>query len=63
MSKSCSVCMNQTMFYVWTSTRGFPIKKFIELFDFDPDTVHALKKGSLSLPICFACAKELGYME
>lgn len=53
--------MNRTIFYVWTSTRDFPRKEFVEVFDFDSKTKHAVLNGSISLPVCFACAEELGY--
>lgn len=60
MSKTCKICNNRTIFFVWSSTRDFPVEKLLDEKDLKVEK-EGLKKGRIAFPICYKCAKELGY--
>lgn len=62
MGKICEVCGQETMFYVWSSSRDFPREKLIH--DNMADYVRkGLLNGTMGLPICMKCAKKIGYIK
>ena len=46
MSNRCCLCGISTIFFIWSSTRDFPIEKLRELIKIGKDE---------SMPVCFNC--------
>ena len=63
MSYQCKVCGNNTIFFVWSSTRGFPREKLIELVGKKQSKrwKKGILNGTIGVPVCFKCAAKLGY--
>jgi len=53
-SRYCNVCGNLTGFFVWTSSRNFPINKMCKVTgeEFNKDTIKKYKSGHV---VCFDC--------
>jgi len=50
MGQRCCVCGFETIFFIWTSTRGFPIDLLNKVLE-NPD--------KSAKPICFKCYNKL----
>ena len=55
MGQVCCVCKFSTIFYIWSSTRNFPIHKLENILDDD----NIKDEGK---PVCFKCCKKIGYL-
>lgn len=60
MSESCYKCGIKTIFFFWSSTRGFPRKALIDSNTSEFEQ-KAILSGRLGLPVCYKCAKKMGY--
>lgn len=60
MSETCCKCGIRTIFFFWSSTRGFPRKKLIDQYTHGYEQ-KAILSGRLGLPVCYNCAKKMGY--
>ena len=58
MSLSCSVCGLNTIFYVWTSSRDFPLDKLFEKLGIRSKKIMKDYKYN-GHPICFHCREQL----
>jgi len=58
MAKDCYLCKNKTIFYVWSTSRDFPIEKLIEYKNLKSkyEVAEVSREGQ---PICFKCLEEL----
>jgi hypothetical protein len=62
MGKICEECGKETIFFVWSSTKGFPREKLIH--DNMADYIRkGILCGNIGLPICMHCATKLGYIK
>lgn len=59
MSKQCSICGIDTIFYIWTSSRNFPREKLVEIINADESTKKSIIKGLEGRPVCFSCYNKL----
>lgn len=60
MSETCCKCGLRTIFFFWSSTRGFPREKLIDEFTQSYEK-KAILSGRMGLPVCVRCAKKMGY--
>ena len=60
MSENCCKCGVRTIFFFWSSTRGFPREKLIDQYTQEYER-KAILSGRLGLPVCVNCAKKMGY--
>jgi hypothetical protein len=60
MAKRCAICGHQTIFFRWSSTRGFPVlkmlKKMGQVSDYKKQRLSTKRVG---VPICVYCCDEL----
>ena len=58
MAKDCYLCKNKTIFYVWSTSRDFPIEKLIEYKNLKSkyEVAEVSREGQT---ICFKCLEEL----
>ena len=63
MSKECQICGNRTIFFVWSSTRDFPRDDLLKIIGkkYSKRKKENILLGRDSVPICFNCARKLGY--
>jgi len=63
MSKECCVCKRRTIFFVWSSTRYFPRLALLEKIGkkLSKSKKENILIGREALPVCYKCARELGY--
>ncbi len=58
MAQRCFCCGNQTLFFVWTSSRNFPREKLIKKENIkDKKMIKSISDDGY--PCCWACRKEL----
>jgi hypothetical protein len=58
MSNNCSICGIRTIFYVWTTTRNFPLEKYFGKMKItNKREMKQLRYNGR--PICFHCLDEL----
>ncbi len=60
MSESCYKCGFKTIFFVWSSTRGFPRELLIDKTTTEFEE-RGLLCGRIGVPVCLDCAKKMGY--
>lgn len=56
MGKQCFLCGNETIFYVWTTSRYFPIKKLLNMIKSRSERTYIRNIG---VPICFRCYRRI----
>lgn len=62
MGKRCIICNFKTMFYYWSTTKGFPISKLLnKLNNVNGYKENGIKSGRVGVPICYKCAKKIGF--
>jgi hypothetical protein len=58
MAKKCDLCGINTIFYVWSSSRKFPINRYLKRKDIKTKKqIYETKHGGF--PVCFKCLEEL----
>jgi len=58
MAKSCYICDNKTIFYIWSSSRHFPKRELIK----EKKAISRSEVSMLSrdgVPVCFDCYEKL----
>ena len=58
MSNKCHICGNNTIFYVWTTSRNFPREKLYEKLNIKSARTKGFYEKS-GYPVCFGCYKNL----
>jgi hypothetical protein len=58
MSKNCSICDIETIFFVWSTTRNFPLNKYIKRKGLKGRRAYNEAKYGGS-PVCIHCFEEL----
>jgi len=62
MSKRCIICNFRTMFYYWSTTKGFPLDKLLnKLKNINGYKEKGIKTGRVGVPVCYKCSKELEF--
>ena len=55
---ACNVCGTNTLFYVWTTTRNFPINKYMKELNLT-DKGSYIRTRYHGIPVCFSCLNKL----
>jgi len=58
MSKNCYLCKMKTIFYIWSTSRDFPINSLMEKINNKTKQMEMSFKYE-GVPVCFNCYKEL----
>lgn len=62
MAYRCALCPNNTIFFIWSSSRRF---NRVKLLDIVKDKSEVMKRKILneSYPVCLPCAYKLGLIK
>ena len=58
IAHQCKMCGKYTIFYIWTTSRHFPIRKFLEKIP-KKEKLSIKRQLPEGLPVCFKCYEEL----